>query len=81
MTTPVIVLLARADRAGPGRGEVDPDVNPINSAVFFLLGLYALAITTNDCRARAAMLDDYVEDAAQLRQLARIDAVHYRVMT
>ena len=37
-----------------------PDVNPMNSAVFFLLGLYALLTTTTTWPTRAAMLDDYV---------------------
>ena len=41
-------------------GEVDPDVNPVNSAVFFLLGLYALLTTTHDWPGQGAMLEDYV---------------------
>ena len=40
--------------------SVDPDVNPMNSAVFFLLGLYALLTTTHDWPAQSAMLEDYV---------------------
>ena len=40
--------------------EVDPDVNPMNSAVFFLLGLYALLTTTARLAGASAMLDDYV---------------------
>ena len=36
------------DRAGQERGRVAADVNPMNSAVFFLLGLYALLTTTHD---------------------------------
>jgi hypothetical protein len=32
----------------------------MNSAVFFLLGLYALLTTTTTWPTRAAMLDDYV---------------------
>jgi hypothetical protein len=39
---------------------VDPDVSPMNSAVFFLLGLYALLTTTHDWPAQEAMLEDYV---------------------
>ena len=35
-------------------------MNPMNSAVFFLLGLYALLTTTHDWPAQGAMLDDYV---------------------
>ena len=41
-------------------GQVDLDVNPMNSAVFFLLGLYALLTTTHDWPAQGAMLEDYV---------------------
>jgi hypothetical protein len=39
---------------------VGTDVNPMNSAVFFLLGLYALLTTTHDWPAQDAMLEDYV---------------------
>jgi hypothetical protein len=39
---------------------VDPDVNPMNSAVFFLLGLYALLITTHDWPTQGVMVEDYV---------------------
>ena len=35
-------------------------MNAMNSAVFFLLGLYALLTTTHDWPAQGAMLDDYV---------------------
>jgi hypothetical protein len=41
-------------------GHVDPDVNPVNSAVFFLLGLYALLTTTHDWPTQSTMLEDYV---------------------
>src|ERR1700752_4294940 len=37
---PVIVRLALELEYAQQRGEVDSDVNPMNSAVFFLLGLY-----------------------------------------
>jgi AcrR family transcriptional regulator len=56
----LIVLLAQQIEDGRDRGDVDPDVNPMNSAVFFLLGLYALAITTND-PMRRELLDDLVK--------------------
>ena len=42
------------------RGHVDPDVNSVNSAVFFLLGLYALLTTTHDWPTQGEILDDYV---------------------
>ena len=57
---PVIVLVAQEIEDAQGRGEVDPDVNPMNSAVFFLLGLYALLTTTHDWPAQDVMLEDYV---------------------
>jgi AcrR family transcriptional regulator len=57
---PVIVLVAQEIERAQNAGHVDPDVNPMNSAVFFLLGLYALLTTTHDWPAQGAMLDDYV---------------------
>ncbi|CAJ1586261.1 TetR/AcrR family transcriptional regulator [[Mycobacterium] wendilense] len=55
----VVLLAEHIDRARE-RGEVDPEVNSMNSAVFFLLCLYALAITTND-PMRKELLDDLVK--------------------
>lgn len=57
---PVIVRLAQEIEHAQERGKTDPDVNAMNSAVFFLLGLYALLITTNDWPTRNALLEDYV---------------------
>ncbi|MCV7178174.1 TetR/AcrR family transcriptional regulator [Mycolicibacterium sphagni] len=57
---PVIVAVAGEIERAQQRGEVDPAVVPINSAVFFLLGLYALLTTTHDWPAQSAMIDDYV---------------------
>jgi AcrR family transcriptional regulator len=57
---PVIVLVAQEIARAQETGHVDPDVNPMNSAVFFLLGLYALLTTTHDWPTQSAMLDDYV---------------------
>jgi AcrR family transcriptional regulator len=57
---PVIVLVAQQIDGAQDGGRVDPDVNPMNSAVFFLLGLYALLTTTHDWPAQDAMLEDYV---------------------
>jgi AcrR family transcriptional regulator len=65
---PVIVLVAEQISRARDRGETAPDVNPMNSAVFFLLGLYALLITTNTWPTRTALLDDYV--TMTLRSLA-----------
>jgi AcrR family transcriptional regulator len=57
---PVIVTVALQIEQAQQRGEVDPEVNPMNSAVFFLLGLYALLTTTHDWPGQSAMIDDYV---------------------
>jgi AcrR family transcriptional regulator len=57
---PVIVLVAEHIERARERNEVATDVNPINSAIFFLLGLYALLITTNTWPTRHELLDDYV---------------------
>ncbi|MCV7300991.1 TetR/AcrR family transcriptional regulator [Mycobacterium barrassiae] len=57
---PVIVTLAKEIERARERGDVDAEVNPMNSAVFFLLGLYALLTTTHDWPGQAAMIEDYV---------------------
>lgn len=57
---PVIVLVADQIQRAQDRGDTDPDVTPVNSAVFFLLGLYALLITTHDWPIRRELVDDYV---------------------
>jgi AcrR family transcriptional regulator len=60
---PVIVMVAQEIERAQQRGDVASDVNPVNSAVFFLLGLYALLTTTHDWPTQGAMLDDYVTRA------------------
>jgi AcrR family transcriptional regulator len=57
---PVIVEVAQEIERAQQRGDVDAEVNPMNSAVFFLLGLYALLTTTHAWPTQSAMLDDYV---------------------
>lgn len=57
---PVVVAVAGEIERLQRRGTVDATVIPINSAVFFLLGLYALLTTTHDWPAQSAMIDDYV---------------------
>lgn len=56
----LIVQVAQEIEEAQAGGRVAPDVNPMNSAVFFLLGLYALLTTTTTWPTRAAMLDDYL---------------------
>jgi AcrR family transcriptional regulator len=65
---PVIVEVAQEIERAQARGTVDTDVIPMNSAVFFLLGLYALLTTTHDWPGQAAMIEDYV--ARTLRGIA-----------
>lgn len=57
---PVIVEVAAEIEQAQVRGRVDPGVHPMNSAVFFLLGLYALLTTTHERPARQSMLDDFL---------------------
>lgn len=57
---PVIVRVAQEIENAQQRGDVAADVNPMNSAVFFLLGLYALLTTTHDWPNQTTMLHDYV---------------------
>ncbi len=64
----VVIVLAEQIDAACQRGDIDPTVNAINSSVFFLLGFYALLITTNDWPSRDELLADYV--GRTLRSLA-----------
>jgi AcrR family transcriptional regulator len=64
---PLIVLVAQEIALAQERSETDSQVVPMNSAVFFLLGLYALLITTNHWPTGHALLEDYV--ARTLRSL------------
>jgi AcrR family transcriptional regulator len=61
MDHPLIVAVAQGIQRGQESGDIDPEVIPLNSAVFFLLGLYALLITTNTWPTRDAMLEEYVK--------------------
>lgn len=57
---PLVVLVADQITKARDRGEIAGDVTPMNSAIYFLLGLYALLITTGESSDRAAMVDDYL---------------------
>lgn len=57
---PLVMAVAREIERAQQRGEVAADVNPLNSAVFYLLGFYALMITTSDWPNRDELLDEYV---------------------
>jgi AcrR family transcriptional regulator len=56
----LVILLAQEIERERARGQLDPEVNAMNSAVIFLLGLYALSITTND-PMRRELLEDHVK--------------------
>jgi AcrR family transcriptional regulator len=60
---PVIVRVAEEIGRAQRLGHVAPEVVPVHSAVFFLLGLYALLTTTHDWPTQSVMLDDYVASA------------------
>ncbi len=56
----MIVEVAREIECARSLGQIDSDVNGgVNSAVFFLLGLYALLTTTHNWPEQGAMLEDY----------------------
>ncbi|MDZ4265137.1 MAG: TetR/AcrR family transcriptional regulator [Mycobacterium sp.] len=57
---PLIVLVADQIETARQRGDTDPDLTPMNSAIYFLLGLYALLITTDDSPARTGLVHDYL---------------------
>lgn len=57
---PLIVLVAEQIELAADRGEIDTEVIAMNSAVFFLLGLYALLITTHAWPTRQELVDDYL---------------------
>ena len=57
---PVIVLVAAQIENARQRGEIAEDVQPMNSAIYFLLGLYALLITTDKSTGRSELVDDYL---------------------
>ena len=57
---PVIVTVADQVERARELGDLDPTVSAMNSAVFFLLGLYALLTTTHGWPGQDALLEDYV---------------------
>lgn len=57
---PLIVLVAEQIELARTRGEIDSGVIAMNSAIFFLLGLYALLITTRSWPTRRDLVKDYL---------------------
>ncbi|ADU00881.1 MULTISPECIES: TetR/AcrR family transcriptional regulator [Mycolicibacterium] len=57
---PVVVLVAAQIEHARQRGETAADVTPMNSAIYFLLGLYALLVTTDESTGRSVLVTDYL---------------------
>jgi TetR/AcrR family transcriptional regulator, repressor for uid operon len=59
---PMMALVVRAIELARERGETYPEADPLRSAQFFMLGLYAVLITSHDQSraARAEILDNFV---------------------
>ena len=57
---PLIAGLAEKIDNARQRGETAADVTPMNSAIYFLLGLYALLVTTDESTGRSGLIDDYL---------------------
>jgi AcrR family transcriptional regulator len=57
---PMIVLITDEIEQARVRGEIKGDINPMHSAAFFLLGLYAVLTTFYAWPKRKVMLDDYI---------------------
>ena len=60
---PVVVEMANGLKQAQVTGKVDADIDPFNSAVFFLLGLYALLTTTHSWPDQSRVIDDYVRQS------------------
>lgn len=59
---PMMTLVVRAVGLARDRGEAYPEADALRTAQFFMLGLYAVLITSNDQSraARAEILDNFV---------------------
>lgn len=58
---PLVGLVAREIERAQQRGEVHPEADPVHSALFFLLGFYALLVTIHGTKAsRRRVIDDFV---------------------
>jgi AcrR family transcriptional regulator len=61
---PLVALVAREITRAQQQGAAHPDANPENSALFFLLGFYALLVTHHDSKpARSRVLDEFIATA------------------
>jgi AcrR family transcriptional regulator len=58
---PLVALVAQQIARAQREGVVRAEANPENSALFFLMGFYALLVTNHDSKpARGRVLDDFV---------------------
>lgn len=58
---PLVALVAQEIEGAQQQCVVHPEVDAMNSALFFLLGFYALLVTNHDSKpVRARVLEDYV---------------------
>lgn len=58
---PIVALLAEEIERACDRGVVYREVDPVNSALFFLLGVYSLLVTNHDPKpARARILGEFL---------------------
>jgi AcrR family transcriptional regulator len=58
---PLVAVVAAEIARARDEGVVHPEVDAVNSALFFLLGLYSLLVTNHDSRsARARVIDEFV---------------------
>ena len=58
---PLVALVAQQVRRAQQQGTAHSDIDPENSALFFLLGFYALLVTNHDSKpARGRVLDEFV---------------------
>jgi AcrR family transcriptional regulator len=57
---PLVALVAQEIARAQDRGTVRPEANAENSALFFLLGFYALLVTNHDSKlARSRVIDEF----------------------
>jgi hypothetical protein len=61
MDHPLVGLVAREIERAQQQGEVHPEADAVNSALFFLLGFYALLVTFHGSKTvRSRVIDDFI---------------------
>src|SRR5262249_57156699 len=57
---PLVGLVAEEIARARAHGVIHAEVDPVNSALFFLLGVYSLLVTNHEPKpARARIIDDF----------------------